>query len=182
MILGVIWKQGSNGLPITHNQSRELAAIDASTGVLDICGQRNAFARKYSILIKELQRKLVRDMTTPSSSIATPISPQTSSSYGNPGIGLYRSPTESDSMRDNQDPGNSVEGKSVSTSPWPNPDMNRDHRSSVDSPNLSFNSPWSEQFGIFYPAGDVLSYGTINLLLHLYFILRFCLLITRLIS
>jgi len=159
MILGAIWKQGSNGLPITHSQSRELTAIDASTGVLDICGQRNAFARKYSILIKELRQQLVQDMTTP---ISASISPQSSTQYSNPGSGSYRSPTESDSMRDNQNPGNSVEGKSVSASPWPNPDMNRDHRSSVDSPNLNFNSPWSEQFGIFYPAGDVLSYGTLS--------------------
>src|SRR5438046_1415608 len=128
MILGAIWKQGSNGLPITHSQSRELAAIDASTGVLDICGQRNAFARKYSILIKELRLQLVvQDTTTPSSSISASISLQSSTNYSNPGTGSYKSPTESDSMRDNQDPGNSVEEKSVSASPWPNPDINRDH-------------------------------------------------------
>ncbi|KAH8598368.1 hypothetical protein B0O99DRAFT_614968 [Bisporella sp. PMI_857] len=62
MILAAVWKlkqnEGAYGFPGIYDQARELAAIDASIQVLEFCGQRNPFARRYSVLVKELQRQL----------------------------------------------------------------------------------------------------------------------------
>lgn len=62
MILAAVWKEkqsgGGFGLPGQSDAAPELAAIDASIPILEFCGQRNPFARRYAILIKELQRQL----------------------------------------------------------------------------------------------------------------------------
>ena len=84
MILAAVWKLKQNGggygLPITYDQTRELAAIDASIQVLEFCGQRNPFARRYSILIKDLQRQLALVLSTEASpSSAPPVSSMSSS-------------------------------------------------------------------------------------------------------
>jgi hypothetical protein len=99
MILAAVWKQKQNGgggygLPGPQDQTRELAAIDASIQILEFCGHRNPFARRYSSLIRDLQRQLVSGLsatTSPSSaaplsSISSPTSvidsdPATESSY-----------------------------------------------------------------------------------------------------
>ncbi|CZR68177.1 uncharacterized protein PAC_18076 [Phialocephala subalpina] len=84
MILAAVWKLKQNGsgygLPGPNDQARELAAIDASIQTLEFCGHRNPFARRYSSLIKNLQRQLVLGLsakTSPSS--APPLSSISSS-------------------------------------------------------------------------------------------------------
>jgi len=85
MILAAVWKLRQNGggygLPGTYDQAREeLAAIDASIQTLEFCGQRNPFARRYLILIKDLQRQLILDPSTKASpSSAPPVSSMSSS-------------------------------------------------------------------------------------------------------
>jgi len=62
-----------------HDQSIETAAIDMAVRALHFCDQRNTFARKYSLLIKELRSQLNRgpssarqiSMTTAPSSISS---------------------------------------------------------------------------------------------------------------
>jgi hypothetical protein len=43
---------------VSHDQSMETNAIGTAIKVLDFCGQRNTFARKYSLLIKGLRSQL----------------------------------------------------------------------------------------------------------------------------
>lgn len=84
MILAAIWKLkqngGSYGMPGPYDQSRELAAIDASIQILEFCGHRNPFARRYSILIKDLQRQLVSGLSAKPSPGSGPPLPSMSSS------------------------------------------------------------------------------------------------------
>ena len=176
MILGVIWKLKQNGKgfgsPIAYDQSRELATIDASTRVLDFCGQRNAFARKYSILIKDLRQQLsnglptaVGDVTS-TSSTATRTNSLNSISYSLSLTGFSGSPSNSDSTAESppiQNLGSTVGRSSISMSPLPNADMRQDYHPSVRSLNASI-EPWSEQFGIIYPTNDVSPYGTLILI------------------
>jgi len=84
MILAAIWKLKQNGggygMPGPYDQSRELAAIDASNQILEFCGHRNPFARRYSILIKDLQRQLVFGLLAkPSPGLGPPLSSMSSS-------------------------------------------------------------------------------------------------------
>jgi hypothetical protein len=71
MILAAVWKLkqsgGGYGMPGPYDQSLELAAIDASIQILEFCGHRNPFARRYSILIKDLQRQLVSGLSATTS-------------------------------------------------------------------------------------------------------------------
>jgi hypothetical protein len=85
VILGLAW--GMWAEPSTsHNQSIETTAINTAIRVLDLCGQRNTFARKYSLLVKELRSQVDRrpssagrvSMTTTISSVSSG-SPYTSS-------------------------------------------------------------------------------------------------------
>ncbi|RDL32394.1 Uncharacterized protein BP5553_08850 [Venustampulla echinocandica] len=67
MILAAVWKlkqnRGGYGMQGPYDQPRELAAIDASIQILEFCGHRNPFARRYSISIKDLQRQLVSGLS-----------------------------------------------------------------------------------------------------------------------
>jgi len=176
MILGAVWKQLNQssdryGLSIPQDQSRELAAIDTSTRVLDFCGQRNTFARKYSILIKELRQRLVKVPTPVAGGIAAPSSTaahansQNSSPYNTSVQGSYGSPAKSDLVVDSQmsqNLGGSVGQESISASPLLDPDTPQSYRASLDPSNVT---PWSEQFGIFLPTSGVLPYGTLGLIL-----------------
>jgi hypothetical protein len=84
MILATVWKLNQNGggygLQGTYDQGRELAAIDASIQILEFCGHRNPFARRYSILIKDLQRKLASGISTKTSPSSGPPESSMSSS------------------------------------------------------------------------------------------------------
>jgi hypothetical protein len=85
MVLAAVWKLkqtgGGYGLPGTYDQqARELAAIDASIQILEFCGHRNPFARRYSILIKDLQRQLVSGLSTKTSPSSAPPESSISSS------------------------------------------------------------------------------------------------------
>jgi len=84
MILAAVWKLKQNGggygLPGTYDQARELAAIDSSIQILEFCGHRNPFARRYSILIKDLQRQFVSGISTKTSPSSAPPESSMSSS------------------------------------------------------------------------------------------------------
>ncbi|KAK0106382.1 hypothetical protein ONS96_004014 [Cadophora gregata f. sp. sojae] len=86
MILAAVWKLkqsgGGYGMLGPYDQSRELAAIDTSIQILEFCGHRNPFARRYSILIKDLQRQLVSGpaaTTSPGSDLGPLLSSMSSS-------------------------------------------------------------------------------------------------------
>jgi hypothetical protein len=177
MILGAVWKLKQSGKgygsPIAYDQSRELAAIDTSTRVLDFCGQRNAFARKYSILIKDLRQQLSKGLPTAVGDVTSPSSAATranslNSTLYNPSLtGSSASPANSDLMAQSQLFQNlvgTVKQNSILTLPLPDEDMRQGYHPSVGSLNASI-EPWSEQFGIFYPTNDVSSYGTLGLIL-----------------
>jgi hypothetical protein len=84
-ILGLAWRMWAEP-SASYNQSIETAAINTAIRVLDLCGQRNTFARKYSLLIKELRSQMDRgpssagrvSITTTTSSVSSG-SPYTSS-------------------------------------------------------------------------------------------------------
>jgi hypothetical protein len=151
-------------LPIAYDQSRELAAIDAATRVLDFCGQRNAFARKYSILVKDLRQQLSKGLPTAVSDEASPSSAasrttsRSSAPYNRSVARSSELSSNSDSTAESlafQNRGSSVEQSSTSTSPLTNADMSRGYFASIGSLNAGL-VPWSEQFGIF---DDISSYG-----------------------
>lgn len=177
MILGAVWKlkQSNKGYssPIIGDQSRELAAIDASTRVLDFCGQRNPFARKYSVLIKDLRQQLsqglptaVSNATSPSSA-ATGVNSLKSTPYNSYLAGSSAPPANSDPMAESQifqTMGGTVRQNSIPTSPLSNEDMRRGYHPSVGSFDESI-EPWPEQFGIFGSTNDASSFGTLGLIL-----------------
>jgi hypothetical protein len=57
VILGITWRMWAQP-GVSHDQSMETTAIGTAIKVLDFCGQRNTFARKYSLLIKGLRSQL----------------------------------------------------------------------------------------------------------------------------
>ncbi|PVH68293.1 hypothetical protein DL98DRAFT_522844 [Cadophora sp. DSE1049] len=86
MILAVVWKLkqsgGGYGISGPSDQSLQLAAINTSIQILEFCGHRNPFARRYSILIKDLQRQLVSGLSatiSPGSGLGPPLSSMSSS-------------------------------------------------------------------------------------------------------
>jgi hypothetical protein len=85
VILGLAWRMWAHPT-VSHDQSIETTAINTAIRVLDFCGQRNTFARKYSLLIKELRSQLDkgpsstgRIPTTTTSSSVSSASPYSSS-------------------------------------------------------------------------------------------------------
>jgi hypothetical protein len=75
MVLAAAWKLKQNGsgygLAGPNDPARELGSIESSIQVLDFCGHRNPFARRYSSLIKDLRRQLVGGLQV-SSATTTP--------------------------------------------------------------------------------------------------------------
>jgi hypothetical protein len=157
MILAAVWKLKQNGggygLPGTYDQARELAAIDASIQILEFCGQRNPFARRYSILIKELQRQLVIGLSSKASpSSAVPDSSMSSSA----------SVTDSDPAVESpyfQNLRISVEQNSGTPMGLSRTFVGRASYPSVSPSNMDLEGWLPSQFGTLSP-GDEESYGT----------------------
>jgi hypothetical protein len=86
MILAAVWKLkqngGAYGMPTAYGQTRELAAVDASIQILEFCGQRNPFARRYLIQIKDLQRQITRIQSNEASPNSGPFTSSGVSSVG----------------------------------------------------------------------------------------------------
>ncbi|KAH8809412.1 hypothetical protein F5884DRAFT_403520 [Xylogone sp. PMI_703] len=167
MILGAVWKRRQGGksgfMPAGYDQSREISAIDAATRVLDFCGQRNAFARKYSILIKELRSQLVDGTHTPYGEEPSP-SPATSSrapsmSSAPPYRRAMQASNELVSIPDSTvetpafSTGSTMDQSSTATSPMMASQLNQGYYGALTSLNTNL-EPWSEEFGLFYPPGD----------------------------
>lgn len=87
--LGITWRlsaqAGSNyAFDTSYDQNTEITAINTAIRVLEFCGQRNAFARKYALLLKELRSQL-HSRPSGSGQISTlaPSSVSSASQYGN---------------------------------------------------------------------------------------------------
>jgi hypothetical protein len=160
MILAAVWKLKQSwgyGLPGTYNQSRELAAIDASIQILELCGQRNPFARRYSTLIKDLQRQLVSGLSTKASPSSGPPVPSMSSSA---------SVTDSDPAAENpyfQNLRISVEQSSGPTLGLSRTFVGRASYSSDSPLDINLEGWLPSQFGTLSP-GDEEPYGKSSLL------------------
>lgn len=173
MILGAVWmRQQRNigyGSPVTADQSRELSAINAAIGVLDFCGQRNVFARKYASLIKGFRHQL--DNGLPSVALGQAyLSSAPRDTFMNLGsrqsslAGVSQPPTDSGSIPESQGAQGAqgvrgtVDQSGASTSSLSDEDARLAYDPTTAPPNTRVNS-WAEHFGAFYPTDDVLPYG-----------------------
>jgi hypothetical protein len=160
MILGVVWnrKQSGNG-----DQRRELSAIEASMRVLDFCGQRNAFARKYGSLIKDLRKHLDRGSLNEGGDREYTSSSASSANFMNLGqiqasllsSQPFTEPGSTPERQAVQTAGPSDHQSRVSRSPLSSEDMMRIYDPSNDPLGARIKS-WSE---VFYPANDLSPYG-----------------------
>jgi hypothetical protein len=165
MILGVVWnrKQSGNG-----DQSRELSAIEASMRVLDFCGQRNAFARKYGSLIKDLRQHLDRGSLNEGGDREYSSS-ASSANFMN--LGQIQASLLASSQPFTES-GSTPERQAVRVAGHPD-HQSRASRSSLSSEDMMqiydpSHGPldariksWSEKFGVFYPTNDLSPYGTL---------------------
>jgi hypothetical protein len=171
VVLGAVWKQKQScrqeSSPVEYDQSRELAAIDTAIRVLDFCGQRNAFARRYSTLVKELRQKLSRGSSSTVSSVASPssaasrVTSQGLAPYNRGDVGPPELSQNSDSTGEGlvlNNLGATVEQNSTSTSPLTNADLGQNLYASIGLLNMGL-EPWSDQDRMFYPTDDMSSYG-----------------------
>lgn len=175
MILGAVLKMKQNDEGegydsiMSYEQSRELTSIDASTRILDLCGQRIAFARKYSVLIKDLRQNLNKHMLDLASRVTPPDSALTqASSLNMPFIdstfsaspqtpsnsSTSTSTTESQGYQDLVGAMNLNDG--TSTPPLHSTNTQPSYYPSIASATME---PWSEHLGIFYPTNETSSQG-----------------------
>lgn len=174
IVLGAVWKQKQScpqeSLPVAYDQSPELDAIDAAIRVLDFCGQRNAFARRYSTLVKGLSQKISRGSPSTISNDASPsstasramsqgLAPHNRGVIGPPKLSLNSDSTGEG--RDLSNLGAAVEQSRTSTSPLTNNDLGQGLYSSMGLLSTGL-EPWSDQDGMFYPNDDITSYGTLT--------------------
>lgn len=172
VILGLAWRMWAQP-SASHDQSTETAAINTAIRVLDFCGQRNTFARKYSLLIKELRSQLDRgpssagriSMTTTYSS-ASSASPYASSQM----IGLQSAPSLGSISYDESLgqvgssshaytlPDNLCGQESGANQPLASVEL-RQRSLSTDFDGMSFD-PWLEQSQALGLVGDSLFPGT----------------------
>lgn len=84
MIVATVWErkqfEGVDNLSSKYGKSDELATIDASIQVLELCGQRNSFARRYLVQIKDLRQQLALFQSSEASSNFEPFTPSVMSS------------------------------------------------------------------------------------------------------
>jgi hypothetical protein len=133
--LGLAWRMWTQP-SASHTQSPESTAINTAIRVLDFCGQRNTFARKYSLLIKELQRQLDRG----SSSIKR-ISP-----YAGSQMTGIQSTTPQGSISNDETLGQVGSGSHESGANQPLTNVKLKRRSlSADFAGIDFDPSWLEQ-------------------------------------
>jgi hypothetical protein len=175
MILGAAWnrKQSGGGYssPVSIDQIREFNAIEASIRVLDFCGQRNAFARKYGSLIKDLRQHLDKALPIARGDMEYPSSNVSSASFMNLGqpqssvLASFRPFTDSSSTSESQAAqaaGPAPDYQShASRSSLSSEDVRRGYDPSQDLLDATINS-WSEQFRELYPTNDLSPYGTLQ--------------------
>ncbi len=161
MILGAVWKlkHGDNGYDslIPGDQCRELVAIDESIKILELCGQRIAFARKYSLSIKGLRQQLNRSLPNIADDVASLSLAATGTKeimpYNAFLIGSSQFPISPGSISESpefQKTYNDIGQNSTSPSSLFNGDMMRGYNPLVDSLNTS-NQPWTGDFATLYP-------------------------------
>ena len=164
-ILGDLWKlkqSKSFNTSLSVDQSREFAAIDESTKILDFCGQRNVFARKYSKLIKDLRLRLSQSQPSSAVDSASPLSVTTHVSS----LDLNQYTPIMPSSRASQNP----EFMPSSQEGYQDMDFVQDPGSTLTNENtkriqntalgpLEANGEsWAEEFGVFYPS-TIATYG-----------------------
>ena len=171
MILGVVWnrKQSGNeyGSSMSIDQDRELNAIEASIRVLDFCGQRSAFARKYGSLIKDLRQHLDGGLPNTGGDKGYPPLSAAPDNFPNMGRFQFSLPGSSQPLLDlgstpnsqaTQSLGPSPDQGQPSTSSLSSDDVRRDYDPTLGSLDVGRES-WSDQFEAFYPTDDISSFG-----------------------
>jgi len=163
MILGAVWKlkqsEKSYDSLTSGDQSHELSAVDESLKILDFCGHRNAFARKYANLLKDLRQKF--SISQPNS-IADNVSPRSSAtSVSSPNLARYNTFIESpqssldfraQSQEVFQNIDENMDQDAISPLSFHNDGMRLGHHPSISSDTSV--EHWSEEFGIFYPGNE----------------------------
>jgi hypothetical protein len=178
VILGIAWRlwaQPSDKLApdILNDQNMEAVAIDTAISVLDFCGQRNTFARKYSLLIKELRSQLDGGPSSagriwmPTSSSVSSASPYSSSQV----MGMQNTSSPG-SISHDESLGRACPTNHAYAIPdyfsgyesganQPLPSVESGQRSlSTDFEGMGFDLPWLERPQDSGPAGDPLFPGT----------------------
>ena len=144
---------------INCDQSEELASIDEATRVLDSCGQRNVYARKYSSLVKGLRQELEKSLSTDVGDIAFLSSAASSTTY-NHALAAFTTPAYSESTNESQNFQTvSPDLDSNSMMLLPGIDEYGPSTSSSDA-NIGM---WSDSSAMFYLQNEVLENGTIQL-------------------
>jgi hypothetical protein len=70
MVLAAAWKlKQSRSEHGPCDQDREQAVLDTAIRTLEFCGHRNPFARRYSSLLRDLQRQLLASTTVAPNSV-----------------------------------------------------------------------------------------------------------------
>lgn len=170
MVLGTVWKRKQSpnvDFPTgVEDLEQELTAIDAATRLLDFCGQRSAFARKYSILVKNLCLKLSkaspRTVSDGASLHSARIASQTSTPYscaGEQSPELSANSTAKSSLYLNQS--DSVPKSSHLLSPMTAFDIDHGYFPPFGYSNAQSES-WAEDYGLANPNDDILPYGTVD--------------------
>jgi len=146
----------------SQDQSMETTTIATVIRVLDFCGQRNMFARKYSLLIKELRSQLDGEPSSAerippahtSSSISS-VSPQASSQM----TGVQSTSSLNSSTHVYTPLGNLSGQESRADQPLASVEP-RERSLSADFDGMAFNPSWLEQFRSPGLADDPLFLGT----------------------
>lgn len=168
MILAAVWKLKQNGsvygLPMTYGQTQELATLDASIQILEFCNQRNSFARRYLIQIKDLRRQVTLIQSNEDS--------PSSGSFVSSGKASSASVADSDPAAENPNFQNLVISSEQSSRPtsglsrtfsWPEP------YSFAPPSNINLEGWPSDQFGALSASNEGSVYGKASLLTRWYF-------------
>jgi hypothetical protein len=173
IVLAAVWKRKlslkGDSLPNGCDLSLEFGQIDSAIRVLDFCGQRNTFARKYSLLIKDLRQQLskslpvnIADEVFPSPAAILKAS-QNSRPYSSSVVGHARSASTAGSPAF-QDQGGTLDPSSIMVSPFT--DSQFTGSPYTGSPYTTAGAlkaglePWSEQFESFYTTQNPSTFGT----------------------
>jgi hypothetical protein len=178
MILAAVWKLKQNGgvygLSTTFEQTRELAAIDASIQILEFCSQRNSFARRYLIQIKDLRRQITL--------IQSNESPPSSAPFASSAVSSSASVTDSDPMAENPNFQNLVISSEQSSRPTfglSGMSSGPGSYSSASPSNINLEGWPSGQFGALSAGNEGTAYGKFSLLTRRFFYIMFLHTLTR---
>lgn len=161
VILGITWRMWAQP-DVSHDQSMETTAIGTAIKVLDFCGQRNTFARKYSHLIKGLRSQLDGGPSSAGRTPMTTISPSILSalpSAGSQMIGVRSTSSLGSGSHAYTHPDNSPGHESGANQALPSIES-KQRSLSADLDGMTFGPSWLEQLRASDLAHDPLFPGT----------------------